>query len=80
MFGWPVLLAWGIALLVAAVILLFCGYELRWKAARLQRDEARLAELVGELGAVGQDLAAAQSRIDAARGSVGRAGAARSGR
>ncbi|MCU1688371.1 MAG: hypothetical protein JWN61_379 [Pseudonocardiales bacterium] len=72
MFGWPVLLAWGIALLVSAVVLVFCGYELRWKAARLKRDQARLLEVAGELAAVGQDLASAQERIAAARHIAGR--------
>lgn len=72
MIGWPVLVAWGAALLIAIVILLFCGYELRWKAARLQRDQARLGDVVAELGAVAQELASAQARLDAARHIAGR--------
>lgn len=72
MFGWPVLLAWGIALLAAIVILAFCGYELRWKAARLRRDQERLAGVAAELAAVGQQLAEAQQRLDAARHTAGR--------
>ena len=72
MIGWPVVAAWGAALLVGIVILLFCTYELRWKAARLQRDQARLHDVVGQLGAVAQELATAQTRLDAARRIAGR--------
>jgi hypothetical protein len=71
-FGWPVLLAWGIALLLGVIVLMFCGYELHWKTARLQRDQARLQEVAAELGAVAQELAAAQERIVAARIIAGR--------
>lgn len=71
-FGWPVLLAWGIALLLGVLILLFCGYELHWKVARLQRDQARLQEVAAQLGAVGAELAASQERIAAARLLAGR--------
>lgn len=72
MFGWPVLLAWGIALLVAVVVLVFCGYEVRWKAARLQRDQARLQTVAAELAAVAQELGAAQERLAVARLTAGR--------
>ncbi len=72
MFGWPVLLAWGIALVFSAVVLVFCIYEIGWKMERLTRDQARLQQVAGDLAAVGQDLAAAQERIAAARAIAGR--------
>jgi Tfp pilus assembly protein PilN len=66
-FGWPLLLAWGFALLVAIVVLGFCGYELRWKIARAQRDASRLSTVLAEAAALQAQLQQVQARIAGAR-------------
>jgi hypothetical protein len=55
--------AWGLAVVVALVVLGFCGYEIFWKAQRLRRDLARLQDLNGRLDALRTDLAAVQRRV-----------------
>ncbi len=40
-----VAVAWGLAVLVAIVVAAFCGYELRWKGARLRAEAADLQAL-----------------------------------
>ena len=54
--GWVVLGVWIGAVVLAAVVIAFCAYELVWKAKRLQTDldrlrtdAARLTELQAEL-------------------------------
>ena len=59
---WIPVLAWSVAVVVAAVVLGFAGYELWWKARRLQGDLRRLTALGDELSAVQRDLAAATRR------------------
>lgn len=60
--SWIPLLAWAGALVIAAVILGFCSYELRWKLARLRTDLGRLQALGGQLRALRDDATAAQER------------------
>jgi hypothetical protein len=61
--SWLVGLAWGIALLVAAVVLGVCGYELAWKSKRLSRDLRDLLTVRDELTSLQQRLFAAQRRL-----------------
>lgn len=51
----------------AAVLLLFCGYEVAWKARRLQRDAERLAEVAGRVAQLQAQAAAAQERLTRTR-------------
>jgi len=55
--------AWIIALALAAVVLAFCAYEIVWKARRLQRDLAQLQAVTQRLQGMQTDLAAAQRRL-----------------
>lgn len=60
---WIPLIAWLAAVLVAAVILGFCAYEIVWKARRLRRDLERLLGLGESLQQLQGDVAAAQQRL-----------------
>jgi hypothetical protein len=64
MQGWIVAGAWVFAVLFALVLFAFIGYELSWKGRRLQKDKARLEELVGQLASVAAEL---QSTTERAR-------------
>ena len=57
------LIAWLAALGFAVVVLAFCGYEVVWKARRLQRDLATLQTVTTRLQGVQAELAAAQRRL-----------------
>lgn len=61
--SWLVGLAWGVALLIALVVLGFCGYELSWKSKRLSKDLASLLTIRDDLNALSARLAAAQRRL-----------------
>jgi hypothetical protein len=61
-----VLFVWIGAVVLAAVVLVFCAYELRWKSQRLTRDLATLTGLQGELTAVSAQLAGVRRRLDEA--------------
>jgi hypothetical protein len=63
MQGWLVIGGWIFAVLFAAVLLGFAGYELTWKSRRLAAEQARLAGLVAELNAVGARLQDAADRL-----------------
>jgi hypothetical protein len=63
MQGWLVVGGWIFAVLFAAVLLGFAGYELSWKSRRLIAEQARLAGLVAELNAVGARLQDAADRL-----------------
>lgn len=65
---WIPITAWAVAVALALVVLGFAGYEIWWKANRLQRDVQRMLTLRDELVTVQQDLAAAQQRIGHLRG------------
>ncbi|MCU1655369.1 MAG: hypothetical protein JWO57_25 [Pseudonocardiales bacterium] len=60
---WIAVIAWSAAVVVAAVVLGFCAYELHWKARRLQSDLRRLLELNARLGGLQGEVAAAQERL-----------------
>lgn len=60
--GWVVLGAWIAAVLLAAVVLAFCAYELSWKSRRLRADLERLAGLSAQLRSVGAELEVARRR------------------
>jgi hypothetical protein len=61
--SWLVGLAWGIAVLVALVVLGVCGYELAWKSKRLSMDLRDLLTTRDELISLQQRLVAAQRRL-----------------
>lgn len=62
---WVPIAAWGAALVVAAVVLGFCAYEITWKANRLRRDVRTLhADLEALIDLQGQ-VAAARERAAA---------------
>lgn len=61
--SWVVGLVWGIAVLIALVVLGYCALDLRFKAGRLSRDAARLNELQDDLAALQRDLAQASRRL-----------------
>ena len=63
---WIAIAAWGAAVLVAAVVLGFCAYEINWKAKRLQHDLRGLQDLAGQLGQLRARLAETQERVAAA--------------
>ena len=67
--AWAVAIGWIFAVLVAVVVLGFCGYELGWKSARLQRDLSRLQALRADLAQVQEQLADAQRRVPQRGGS-----------
>lgn len=63
--NWVPVAAWGGAVLIAAVVLGFCAYEISWKARRLRTDLTalqgtadRLAELQGQVAEVSDRVAA----------------------
>lgn len=56
-------IAWIAALVLAAVVLAFCSYEIVWKARRLQTDLARLQGVTDRLQVMQLDLAAVQRRL-----------------
>jgi hypothetical protein len=62
MQGWVVAGAWIFAVLFASVLFAFIGYELSWKRGRLQKDRARLEELVGQLASVAAELQSTAER------------------
>ncbi len=61
--SWVVGLVWGIALLVAVIVLGICAFELRWKAKRLSKDLDGMQALRDELVSLQGRLAAAQLRL-----------------
>jgi outer membrane murein-binding lipoprotein Lpp len=62
---WVPVAAWGAAVVVAAVVLGFCAYEIRWKADRLRADMRKLQATADELTALRGELAAVQERVAA---------------
>lgn len=62
MFEVPII-AWIAAVVLAAIVFVFCGYELWWKVRRLQRDVDRLNAVRERAQALQADVAAAQARI-----------------
>jgi hypothetical protein len=62
---WIPIAAWAFAGVLALIVLGFCGYEIFWKAQRLQRDVQRLAGMNDQLTDLRNQLAAAQQRLAA---------------
>jgi Tfp pilus assembly protein PilN len=60
---WVVAIAWGAALIVAAVVLGSCLYELSWKSERLRKDVALLTDTEAELATLQAQIRAAQERL-----------------
>jgi hypothetical protein len=54
---------WIGAVVVAAVVLGFCAYELIWKSRRLAADLERLAGVSARLAGLQRELAAARQRF-----------------
>ena len=63
---WLPIAAWCFAAVLALVVLGFCGYEISWKANRLQRDLRRLQGLTDQLVELRGQLTEAQQRVAAA--------------
>ncbi|HEV7203679.1 MAG TPA: hypothetical protein VGN18_03670 [Jatrophihabitans sp.] len=63
--AWIPIVAWGAALLIAAVLLGFCAYEVSWKAKRLQRDLAALQGLAEQADQLRGQLTTVQERLAA---------------
>jgi len=57
------LFAWLAAVVLAAVLLGFCAYEIRWKTRRLNRDLGHLHDLGEGLSRLQGDAAAVQQRL-----------------
>ena len=62
---WLVAGAWLFAVLFAAVLLGFAGYELAWKARRLAADRAKLESTAAGLAELAAQLQAAADRAAA---------------
>jgi hypothetical protein len=60
---WIPITAWAVAVALGLVVLGFAGYEIWWKAGRLQRDVRRMLALRESLARLQGDLAATQERI-----------------
>lgn len=60
------LIAWIVALALAAVVLAFCAYEVIWKARRLRADLARLQALADRVEGLQHDIVAVQERLSRA--------------
>jgi hypothetical protein len=60
-----VVIAWGAAVVVALVVLGYCGYEIAWKSARLRRDLGRLADLHTDASRIQEEVAVARQRAAA---------------
>jgi hypothetical protein len=60
--GWVAVGVWIGAVLLAMIVLTFCGYELHWKSVRLRTDLERLTNLSAELTSLQADVVAARER------------------
>ncbi len=72
---WLVVGAWAFAVLFAVVLLGFAGYELAWKARRLNADRAKLDRTRIELAELAAQLQAAADRAAALRPGTAEQGA-----
>jgi hypothetical protein len=63
---WIPIAAWGAAVVMAAVVLGFCAYEISWKAKRLQRDLRGLQGVADQLAELRGRVAETQERVAAA--------------
>lgn len=61
--GWVVAGVWIGAVLLSAVVLGFCIYELVWKSRRLQSDLERLNQLAGTLAGLQGEIQTVQRRV-----------------
>ena len=66
MFEVPII-AWVVAVVLAAVVFSFCGYEVWWKARRLQRDMLRLQGDLERLQALQEQVGQLQAAIELTR-------------
>lgn len=62
-----VLFVWVGAVVLAAVVLSFCAYELTWKSKRLRSDLGKLQALSQSLSALRDEVAVVQSRAAGVR-------------
>jgi outer membrane murein-binding lipoprotein Lpp len=62
--GWWVVGAWIGAVVLAAVVLGFCAYEVTWKGKRLTSDLERLEALSEKLAVLQREVEAAQAAGD----------------
>ncbi|MBN9619791.1 MAG: hypothetical protein J0H43_08675 [Actinobacteria bacterium] len=64
--NWVPVAAWGAAVLIAAVVLGFCAYEISWKARRLRSDLQRLQRTADEITRLQGRLVEVQGRVTTA--------------
>jgi hypothetical protein len=60
---WLPIAAWGVAALVALVVLGVCAYEIAWKTKRLRRDLVNLQQDADELAQLRSSLNATQRQL-----------------
>lgn len=58
---------WIGVVVFAAVVLVFCGYEVAWKARRLRRDADRLGEVAARVADLQVRAGELQERLARAR-------------
>ena len=63
---WIPIAAWAAAVVIAAVVLGFAGYEIAWKAARLRTAVERVQALSQTAQGMQRELAGAQQRLSRA--------------
>ncbi len=68
--AWIPVAAWIAAVVLAAVVLGFCSYEVWWKSQRLRRDVAGLQASAEQLQRLGASMREARARLERARSSA----------
>lgn len=64
MFGWPVLLAWLIAVVLAIGIMAFACYEVAWRLRKLRTHAERLDAMMVELREVAAEAQQTRDRAE----------------
>lgn len=62
---WVPIVAWCAVVVLAAVVLGFCAYEISWKAKRLRTDLAALQSVAGDIAQLQGELAVTKQRLAA---------------
>ena len=61
--SWVVGLVWGVAVIVAVIVLGICAYDLAWKYRRLSKDLDGLRTMRDDLVKLQAQLAVTQQRL-----------------
>lgn len=61
--SWLVGLVWGVAVLVAIVVLGYSLFDVRWKSVRLTKDLAQLNAVRNDLVRLQAEIASASQRL-----------------